>query len=93
MIKSTNNASFVLSAALSSLPFTWRFFPFEFVILRGLFLESVKKRNSKEKEIHEMPITRVCKPVFSKPKAKLFKARLGTSRKSINFDFSLVNFQ
>ena len=39
----SNNASFVFSAALSSLPFTWRFLPFEFVMLRGFPLESVLK--------------------------------------------------
>ena len=47
LIKSTNKASFVFSAALSSLPLTWRFFPLEFVKLRGFPLES-KHQNERK---------------------------------------------
>lgn len=47
LIKSTNKASFVFSAALSSLPLTCRFFPLEFVKLRGFPLESKHKNERK----------------------------------------------
>ena len=47
LIKSTNKASFVFSAALSSFPLTCRFFPLEFVKLRGFPLES-KHQNERK---------------------------------------------
>ena len=59
-MKSTNNASLVLSAALSSLPFTCRFLPFEFVMLRGLPLESVTKIREKSGGLISMVTTAVC---------------------------------